>query len=170
MEGPGASGHGRGLAAALALGASAAWVGTRFLAAAEANVHPDYLAHLLAASENDTAHFDNLFDIGWPDAPHRTLKNSTSQMWEDAGRPEFGQRPGEGDVVASSAKGGDVLRYQSKSPSADLTGSVEAISMWAGQGVSMVKEVQPARDIVRDIVDEAKVALERTRHSYKHMK
>ena len=160
---------GRGLAAALALGASAVWVGTRFLAAAEANVHPDYLAHLLAASENDTAHFDNLFDIGWPDAPHRTLKNSTSQMWEDAGRPEFGQRPGEGDVVASSAKGGDVLRYQSKSPSADLTGSVEAISMWAGQGVSMVKEVQPARDIVRDIVDEAKVALERTRHSYKHM-
>ena len=33
--------------------------------------------------------------------------------------------------------------------------------MWAGQGVSMVKKVQPAHDIVRDIVDGAKVALER---------
>ncbi len=66
--------------------------------------------------------------------------------------------------MASSAIGGDVLRYQSKSPSADLTGSVEAISMWAGQGVSMVKEVQPAGDIVRDIVDEAKAALSRIRH------
>ena len=155
---------GRGLAAALSLGASAVWVGTRFLAASEANVHPDYLTRLLASSENDTAHFDNLFDIGWPNAPHRALKNSTSQMWEDAGKPDFGQRPGEGDVIASSATGGDVLRYQSKSPSADLTGNVEAVSMWAGQGVSMVKEVQPARDIVRDIVDEAKVALERIRH------
>jgi len=154
---------GRGLAAALSLGASAVWVGTRFLAAAEANVHPDYLSHLLASSENDTAHFDDLFDIGWPDAPHRALKNSTSQMWEDAGRPALGHRPGEGDVVASSVNGNEVLRYQSKSPSADLTGNVEAISMWAGQGVSMVKEVQPACDIVNDIVNEAKVALERIR-------
>lgn len=153
---------GRGLAAALSLGASAVWVGTRFLAAVEANIHPDYLSHLLASSENDTAHFENLFDIGWPDAPHRALKNSTSKMWENAGRPDFGQRPGEGDVVASSAIGGSVLRYQSKSPSADLIGNVEATSMWAGQGVSMVKKVQPAHDIVRDIVDGAKVALERT--------
>ena len=159
---------GRGLAAALSLGASAVWVGTRFLAAVEANIHPDYLSHLLASSENDTAHFENLFDIGWPDAPHRALKNSTSQMWENAGRPDFGQRPGEGDVVASSAIGGDVLRYQSKSPSADLIGSVEATSMWAGQGVSMVKKVQPAHDIVRDIVDGAKVALERTGYLYKN--
>ena len=154
---------GRGLAAALSLGASAAWVGTRFLAASEADVHPDYLAHLIAASENDTAHYDDLFDIGWPDAPHRALKNSTSRMWEDAGRPDLGQRPGEGDVVARSSAGGDVLRYQSKSPSSDLTGNVEAVSMWAGQGVSMVNEVQPARDIVLGIVDEARTALARLR-------
>ncbi|MEP1538830.1 MAG: nitronate monooxygenase [Paracoccaceae bacterium] len=151
---------GRGLAAALSLGASAVWVGTRFLAAAEANVHPDYLAHILASSENDTAHYDDLFDIGWPDAPHRALKNSTTRMWEDAGRPELGKRPGEGDVLASSAKG-DVLRYQSKSPAADLSGQIEATSMWAGQGVSMVRKVQPAQDIVREIVDEAKGALAR---------
>ena len=155
---------GRGLAAALSLGASAVWVGTRFLAAAEANVHQDYLWHLFAASENDTAHFDNLFDIGWPEAPHRALKNSTTKMWEDAGRPDLGNRPGEGDVVATSANGSDVLRYQSKSPSADLTGNIEAISMWAGQGVSMVKKIQSAGDIVREIVDEAKVTLNRLQY------
>ena len=152
---------GRGLAAACALGASAVWVGTRFLAAAEANVHPDYLSHLLAASENDTSHFDDLFDIGWPDAPHRALKNSTSKMWEDAGRPALGHRPGEGDVIASTGAGGDVLRYQSKSPSGDLTGNVEATSMWAGQGVSMVKKVQPAQEIVLEIVRDAQTALAR---------
>ncbi|PUB09486.1 NAD(P)H-dependent flavin oxidoreductase [Yoonia sediminilitoris] len=152
---------GRGLAAALSLGASAVWVGTRFLAAAEANVHPDYLSHLLAASENDTAHFDDLFDIGWPDAPHRALNNSTTKMWEESGRLPLGQRPGEGDVVASTSTGGEVLRYQSKSPSGDLTGNVEAISMWAGQGVSMVKEVQSASDIVLEIVNEADATLQR---------
>ncbi|WP_299988105.1 nitronate monooxygenase family protein [uncultured Ruegeria sp.] len=155
---------GRGLAAALSLGASAVWVGTRFLAASEAYVHTDYLSHLLAASENDTAYFDNLFNIDWPNAPHRVLKNSTTQMWENAGRPQSGQRPGEGDVVAFSEKKGHVLRYQSKTPSADLTGDVEAISMWAGQGVSMVRKVQPAGDIVREIVIEAKEALERSLH------
>ena len=152
---------GRGLAAALALGASAVWVGTRFLAASEAYVHPDYLSHLLSSSENDTAYFDNLFNIDWPNAPHRVLKNSTTQMWENAGRPQPGQRPGEGDVLASSPRKGDVLRYQSKTPSADLTGDVEAISMWAGQGVSMVRKVQPAGEIVSEIVAEAKVALDR---------
>ena len=152
---------GRGLAAALSLGASGVWVGTRFLAAAEANVHPDYLSHLFTASENDTAHFDDLFDIGWPDAPHRALVNSTSKMWEDAGRLPLGQRPGEGDVVASTSTGDDVLRYQSKTPSADLTGNIEAISMWAGQGVSMVKEVQSAGEIVRELVNEAEVTLKR---------
>lgn len=152
---------GRGLAAALSLGASAAWIGTRFLAAAEANVHPDYLSHLLAASENDTAHFDDLFDLGWPDAPHRALKNSTSRMWEESGCPPLGQRPGEGDVIASTGQGVDVLRYQSKSPSSDLTGNIEAVSMWAGQGVSLVREVQSAGDIVRDILKEAKLTLER---------
>ncbi|MCG6904954.1 MAG: nitronate monooxygenase, partial [Rhodobacter sp.] len=95
---------GRGLAASLALGASAAWIGTRFLAAREAAIHPEYLSRLMAASEADTAHFDNLFDIGWPNAPHRVLRNSTVAMWEAADRPLPGARPGEGDVVATSAQ------------------------------------------------------------------
>lgn len=155
---------GRGLAAALSLGASAVWVGTRFLASSEANVHPDYLSHIMAASENDTAHFENLFDIGWPDAPHRVLKNSTTKMWEDSGCLPLGQRPGEGDVVAFTSGGSEVLRYQSKTPSADLNGDIEAISMWAGQGVSMVKEVQCANEIVLDIVKQAEDTLQSIRY------
>jgi NAD(P)H-dependent flavin oxidoreductase YrpB (nitropropane dioxygenase family) len=45
---------GRGLAAALALGAAGAWLGTRFLAATEAAIHPDYRRRIVAAGENDT--------------------------------------------------------------------------------------------------------------------
>ena len=73
----------------------------------------------------------------------------------------LGQRPGEGDVVARTSAGADVLRYQSKTPSADLTGDIEAISMWAGQGVSMVRAVQSASGIVLDIVNEADATLKR---------
>jgi len=147
---------GRGVAAALALGASAAWIGTRFLAAEEASVHPDYLARVLAATENDTGHHDDLYDIDWPDAPHRTLNNSTSATWKAAGRPKPGQRPGEGDVLARRPDGREILRYQSASPHATLEGDIEALSMWAGQGVGLVAKVQPAAGIVGEIVDQAR--------------
>lgn len=85
---------GRGLAAALALGAAGAWIGTRFLVSEEALVHPRYRELLLEADKNDTA-YTTLFNIGWPDgAPHRVLRNSTFKAWAAAGRPPAGQRPG----------------------------------------------------------------------------
>ena len=78
---------GRGLAAALALGAAGAWIGTRFLVSEESSVHPRYRDLLLQANENDTA-YTTLFNIGWPEgAPHRVLRNSTFKAWEAAGRP-----------------------------------------------------------------------------------
>jgi NAD(P)H-dependent flavin oxidoreductase YrpB (nitropropane dioxygenase family) len=67
---------GRGPAAVLALGAGA-WIGTRFLASHEAAVHRRYRELLLRASETDTVYLDNLFDVRWPNAPHRTLRNKT---------------------------------------------------------------------------------------------
>ena len=76
----GGIGDGRGVAAVLALGAAGAWVGTRFLAASEAGIHPDYRRRILAAGEADTF-YGTLFDRGWPDAPHRTLRNSTVEAW-----------------------------------------------------------------------------------------
>ena len=68
---------GRGLAAVLALGASGAWIGTRFLASHEAAIHPRYRERLLKATENDTVFLEELFDVGWPRAPHRVLRNKT---------------------------------------------------------------------------------------------
>ncbi|WP_137703357.1 NAD(P)H-dependent flavin oxidoreductase [Marimonas lutisalis] len=147
---------GRGLAAALALGASAAWIGTRFLSAKETCIHPDYVARLIDACETDTGYYDNLFDVGWPNAPHRALQNSTTKAWEAAGRPKPGQRPGEGDTVASSPSEGKVVRYQTFSPDTETTGDIEAVAMWCGQGVSMVRKVQSAGDIVLEIADEAR--------------
>lgn len=153
---------GRGMAAALALGASAVWVGTRFIAAFEAFAHPEYLRCLFAASEDDTAHFQDLFNVGWEDAAHRVLKNSTVKVWEAAGRPPHGKRPGEDDVVCRSKRSHDIVRYQAKTPEADLTGDIEAISMWAGQSVFHVKKQQAAADIIDEMLAEAAATLKDT--------
>ncbi len=152
---------GRGLAAALALGASGAWIGTRFLASSEASIHPHYRDRLLKASESDTVHLQDLFDLNWPDAPHRVLRNKTVTDWEVAGRPETGKRPGQGEIVARSKSLGEILRYRAYTPGVDAEGDIEALSMWAGQGVGLVKKLQPAADIVHEINDEASMILKR---------
>lgn len=146
---------GRGIAAALMLGASGAWIGTRFLAAKEATIHETYRQAILNASESETEWFSKLFEVAWPDAPHRALSNSTSQVWNSAGRPSPGNRPSEGDVIGHGPTGDPVLRYQSYTPHPATTGDIEAMSMWAGQGVSLVRSQASAAEIVEEIYLEA---------------
>jgi NAD(P)H-dependent flavin oxidoreductase YrpB (nitropropane dioxygenase family) len=152
---------GRGLAAVLALGAAGAWIGTRFLASEEATIHPRYRELLFSATENDTFYAEELFDIRWPKAPHRVLRNKTVEAWEAAGRPVSGKRPGEGEVIATSKTSGPVVRYQSFTPGPDAEGDIEALSLWAGQSVGLVSRVQPAAEIVREIAEEAASVLRR---------
>ena len=83
----GGIGDARGVAAVLALGAQAAWLGTRFLLAEEMPIHEDYRRRLIAAAETDAQRYPNLYEVGWPDSPHRALRNSTAKAWEAAGRP-----------------------------------------------------------------------------------
>jgi NAD(P)H-dependent flavin oxidoreductase YrpB (nitropropane dioxygenase family) len=152
---------GRGLAAVLALGAAGAWIGTRFLASREATIHPRYRELLFAAKETDTVFLEELFDVNWPKAPHRVLRNKTVDTWETAGRPPSGKRPGEGDVIATSPASGPIVRYQTATPGPDTEGDIDAMPLWAGQSVGLVSKLKPAGDIVREIVDEAASILRR---------
>jgi nitronate monooxygenase len=152
---------GRGLAAVLALGAAGAWVGTRFLASEEAIIHPRYRELLLQADENDTVHLENLFDVGWPNAPHRVLRNKTVGAWEAAGCPPSGRRPGEGEVIARSLSGRPIVRYDISTAGTDAEGDIDALALWAGQSVGLVSKVRPAGDIVREITNEARSILRR---------
>jgi nitronate monooxygenase len=152
---------GRGMAAALALGAAGAWIGTRFLLSPEATVHPDYQERLRNADEAATVHLENLFDQGWPDAPHRVLRNSTVEAWERAGRPPSGKRPRENEVVARSTVEGDIRPYAVVTPNPTMEGEIEALSMWAGQGIGLVSRIMPAAEIVREINAEAEAVIER---------
>jgi nitronate monooxygenase len=147
----GGIGDARGVAAVLALGAQAAWLGTRFLLATEMPIHEDYRRRLIAAAETDAQLYANLYEVGWPDSPHRALRNSTADAWQAAGRPPLAQRPGAGDVIGHFASGEAIVRYEPAPPMAGTTGEIEALSMWAGQSVALARQPQSAADIVKEL-------------------
>lgn len=140
----------RGVAAAAALGAAGVWVGTRFLAAREANIHPFYQESVIASSGDDTL-YSELFDIGWPNAPLRTLQNATTRMWEKAGRPLSPDRPGEGETVARRADGSEIPRYYFGSPTRDVTEGAEAMALYASEAVGLVRATADAAAIVKEL-------------------
>jgi nitronate monooxygenase len=147
----GGIGDARGVAAVLALGAQAAWLGTRFLLATEARVHEEYRRRLIASVETDAHWYADLFDVGWPGAPHRAIRNSTAEAWEAAGRPVAGSRPGEHEHVAHRESGEPIVRYSSALPLEGTTGDIGALSLWAGQSVALAKRLQPAAEIVAEL-------------------
>jgi nitronate monooxygenase len=148
----GGIGDARGVAAVLVLGAQAALLGTRFLLADEMPIHEDYRRRLIAATETEADWYANLYEVGWPDSPHRAIHNSTAARWEAAGRPAPGSRPGEGEVIAHFASGEPILRYSPAPPMAGTTGEIEALSLWAGQSVALASRSQPAAEIVAELI------------------
>jgi NAD(P)H-dependent flavin oxidoreductase YrpB (nitropropane dioxygenase family) len=128
-------------------GAGAAMLGTRFMATHEADAHLAYKQELVAARSADTV-FTNCFDIDWPYAMVRVLRNSTLQAWEAAGCPASPKRPGEGDVVARSS-GNPIIRYSDTPPPAEAVGDVLAACLYAGAGVNGIDDIMPAFDLVR---------------------
>lgn len=152
---------GRGIAAVLSLGADGAWLGTRFVATEEAAVAGRYRERLRESDETDTR-LTTLFEKGWPDMPHRVLENETIRQWEQAGCPPAGERPGEDDIVATTGTGESIERYDEALATPDVSGNVDAMALYAGQGVGLTDEVRPAGDLVADLVTETREAIERT--------
>lgn len=146
---------GRAMAAALMLGASGVWIGTRLLAAKEAIIHDVYREKVLAASEDETVWTHDLYNGFWPDAPHRTLVNSTLETWTAEGSARPGDRPSEGQVIGTKTGGEAVLRYEAHTPQTGTSGEVEAMSLWAGQGVAQVRGMASAAEIIDEVYSDA---------------
>jgi NAD(P)H-dependent flavin oxidoreductase YrpB (nitropropane dioxygenase family) len=151
---------GRGLAAALALGAGAVWIGTRLLLSQEGVAHPAYRERVKAARETDTV-LSSVFDIGWPDAPHRCLTNDTLEAWNAAGEPQPGHRPNEDEVVAYDRSGAPIPRYSMEDPVDGMTGNVTSMAMYAGQSAGLVHQEAPVAVILDGMVAEAGAILKR---------
>jgi NAD(P)H-dependent flavin oxidoreductase YrpB (nitropropane dioxygenase family) len=149
----GGLGDAAGVRRVLEAGADGVMLGTRFLCSAEARVDPVYQRAVLAASSEDTV-LTELFDKGWPGAPHRVLRNSTFRRWDAAGRPPAGARPGEHDVIARLPDGAPVERYADTIPVAGATGELEALALYAGESAGAVRDVRPAGEIVRALAAE----------------
>ena len=158
----GGIGNGAGLARALQMGAQGVSLGTRFVASDEAWTHPAYKQRIVDSTAADTV-YSELYDVGWTDAPHRTLRNKTYAEWEEAGRPPSGSRPREGTSIGkrtmSTGEVEEWPRYAIGSPPPDFDGDIEYTPLWAGESCSVVNEIKPAADIVRDLVRDAEVAL-----------
>ncbi len=154
--------EGRGLLAALALGASGIWIGTRFLMTKEANVSPVYQELIAGATENDTVYAERLFNIGWDNAPHRVIRNSTVQNWENSGMPSIGHRPNEHEIIAQKLSGETIERYADDIPTRTTTGNLEALALYAGQSVGLVgKSVKSASEIITEIIEDASLQLDK---------
>jgi nitronate monooxygenase len=148
---------GRGLAAALALGAQGVSLGTRFVASTEAFVAEEYKQRVVAAQEGDVVYSEGLFDVGWPDAPHRMLRNGVVREWETSGKSRQGETIGR----LESVRGGeiDIPRYASFMATPSFHGDLDEAPLWAGESCMLVHDVKDAGDIVRELVRDASVAL-----------
>ena len=138
----GGIGSARAVAAVLAAGADAARVGTRFLAAEEADTPEGYVQALIAARPEDAVLTDR-FSADGPVARHRVLRSAleAAHALEDevAGRIE----------IYGEAR--DLPRFSADSPSGGTTGRIDAMALYAGQSVGGVRARQPAADIVAEL-------------------
>jgi nitronate monooxygenase len=151
----GGIGTGRALAAVLAAGADGARVGTRLVSAVEAEAHPVYVDALIHARPEDSV-YTTAFSVGWPDAPHRVLRQSVeaaAAFPDDVVGERF--RPSKGEWMPQR-------RFQVGAPHRDrYRGAVEAMAHWAGESVVGVKSLQPAAEIIQEMVGEAEELLRR---------
>ena len=142
---------GRGLAAALCLGAEGVWVGTRFVASAESEAHPDYKRRLVEANGTDTVRSE-ASRIEWPSgAPYRLLRNALT----DGAPPPSGS-------IARVRQGNQTLElplFTSAAPTIHTTGQTELMANYAGQGVGLIRDILPAAAIVEQMVLEAEVTI-----------
>ena len=137
----------RGVAAALAAGASAARVGTRFVATRESGAHERYKQALVNAEGGDSV-MTEAYAVLWPDEV-KTSRVLRQSLVAAANAP---------DVVGTLRVGDQDLqlpRYAVAPPTAAASGTVEAMPMYAGEGVGAIHAVEPAADVVRELVDGA---------------
>lgn len=131
------------VAAAFAAGADAVRIGTRFVAAAEADAHPAYVDALIGASADDTV-LTTAFDVMWPDAPHRVLRSAL-----DAARADGPDPAGTIELGGSAVP---VPRRSPMVPTRSATGDIASMALYAGESVGAVTERQPAAAIVDELL------------------
>ena len=141
----GGIGSPRALAGVLAAGAAGARCGTRFVAAKESAAHPIYVEALIRARAEDAVR-TTLYHVGCPLCPstHGVLNSAIQAAEVHAG-----------DIVGELEMAGQtvpIARFHGLPPSKAITGHVERMALYAGQSVGNVHAIQPAAEIVAELV------------------
>ncbi len=138
----GGIGDGRGVAAAMALGAEGVQVGSRFVCAREASAHPAFQNEVLKARGDDT------FLVLKSLIPVRLIRNAFRLRVEEA------ERAGADRETLSGLLG------RGRSRLGMLEGNIEEGELEIGQVAGLIHEIQPAARIVNDLVSGARKAME----------
>jgi len=139
---------GRALAAVLAAGASAAWMGTAFAACAESMTSESARRVLIGAGDTDTV-TTRVFDVAqgysWPaDLPERVVRDAVVDRWN-----------GKEDELAADTE------QRAELASRLAANEDDAYGVNAGQGVALVTSVRAAADVIADMADDARGLLNR---------
>lgn len=147
----GGIGSGRSLAAVLAAGADAAWIGTALTAAIEGLTPPGAVEVLLAAGGDDTVTttaLDAALGLPWPERfPERVIRNAFVEEWGDRAhelRHEASHAELRARVVAANAAGDHAL-----------------VPVDAGQGVGLLRDVRPVAETIAEFTRDAATLLAR---------
>ncbi|CAA9544452.1 MAG: Enoyl-[acyl-carrier-protein] reductase [FMN] [uncultured Thermomicrobiales bacterium] len=140
---------GRGLAAALMLGAEGVWMGTRFVASVEWEGEAWRKDRVAAASTDDTIWtlaYDLASELPFPDGiGGRVLRNAFTDAWHGREAEIAGRR----------------VELQRQLETAETDADPRDAAVWAGSGAGLIHAVEPAADIVRRVVAEAERCLAR---------
>ncbi len=134
---------GRGVAAAIMLGAEGAWVGTAFLATEEAGIQQFQKEVLVEYGDGDTVVSKSVTG-----KPARIIRNKWAQAWIDADKQPL-------PMPFQSMIAGPVLAAATHDQRKDIAPG------FAGQGMGLIKAIRPAREVLKDLVSGAEKALSR---------
>jgi nitronate monooxygenase len=140
---------GRGLAAALALGASGILLGTRFVATRESQA-PEFYKKRLLEGEGEATTVSDVFTGLWA----RALPNTFSREYRASGAPVLPpllQRGAANDIYQAALQQGDGEYYP----------------MWSGQSVGLIRDLPGAAEVVEAIIREAQTVLNTLPHRVK---
>jgi nitronate monooxygenase len=144
---------GAGVAAAMALGAQGAVLGTAFIATHESFAHPYHKQRIVDARDGDTLLTD-VFHINWPrGAKVRVLPSSVT-------RGERGDPFGAERIAIGDDEGRPIYLFSTDSPLRTTTGDFDAMALYAGTGAGRIRAIEPAADVVRRIAFDAAAILE----------
>ncbi|MEW6017825.1 MAG: nitronate monooxygenase family protein [Pseudomonadota bacterium] len=139
--GAGGIADGRGVAAAIMLGAEGAWVGTAFLATDEAGIQQFQKEVLVESGDADT-----VVSRSVTGKPARLVRNKWAQAWVEADKQPL-------PMPFQSMIAGPVLAAASQEQRKDIAPG------FAGQGLGLIKAIRPAREVLQDLVSGAEQAL-----------